>query len=72
MNTIPKPRPIAFMFAGYDVADALAILEKWETLSDDQIEALGLGLKRLDNVGEADGQSNVLRPSFGKTGRDFR
>lgn len=30
------------MTAGYDLADALAILDKWESLTDDQVRALGL------------------------------
>ena len=42
MSTIPKPRPIAFMVAGYDLADALDILSRWDALTDAQVCSLGL------------------------------
>lgn len=66
MTTIPKPRPIKFMTAGYDLADALAILDRWETLSDAEVDALGL-------FGPAEGardsrkgvhEAVILRPLF--------
>jgi hypothetical protein len=53
------------MLGGYDLADALPILEQWETLSDDQIEALGLGLNRLGDVGERLENGNLMRVVFG-------
>lgn len=42
MTDIPKPRTVEFMLAGYDLADALAILARWETLTDAQVRTLGL------------------------------
>jgi hypothetical protein len=44
VTDIPKPNRTAFMLAGYDLADALAILEKWESLTEAQIQELGLSL----------------------------
>jgi hypothetical protein len=34
MSRIAKPRPVAFLMRGYDLADALKILERWDTLSE--------------------------------------
>jgi hypothetical protein len=41
-NPRPEPRPIAFMTWGYSAAEGLDILERWETLSNDQMAELGL------------------------------
>ena len=71
MSMLPKPRPIAFMAAGYDLADALAILEKWDSMDDSQIAALGLLADRPGNRHDCTDELNVLRPVFGKTRRDL-
>jgi hypothetical protein len=71
MNTIPKPRPIVFMLAGYELAGTLEILEKWETLTNAEVEALGLGsIKRRNDPTDCIDELNVLRPLFGKARRD--
>jgi hypothetical protein len=38
---VKKPRPIEFMLRGYELADTLAILDRWEALSEDEKRALG-------------------------------
>ena len=42
-----KPRPVEFMVRGYTLADALAILERWESLSASEIEALDFTASQL-------------------------
>jgi hypothetical protein len=41
MNKLPKPRPIEFLVRGYDLADALAILERWDSLTVAELAELG-------------------------------
>src|SRR5471032_2538162 len=41
MSPPRKPRPIEFMTRGIDLADALAILDRWETMTAKQIMDLG-------------------------------
>lgn len=41
-----KPRPVEFMVRGYDLADALAIIERWDDLSIAEREALGFRYSR--------------------------
>jgi hypothetical protein len=65
------PSRTVFMLAGYELADTIAIRERWATLSDSEVLALGLGLDRLGNVGEGHGECNILRPIFGKARRDL-
>jgi hypothetical protein len=71
-NSYPVPSRTTFMLAGYELAETLDIRSRWETLSDEEVLALelGLGLDRLSDIGESHGESNVLRPSFGKGGSD--
>jgi hypothetical protein len=52
MNPYPKPRPIVFMLAGHELRDTLAILDKWQSMTAVEVDALGLGLKRISNVSE--------------------
>jgi len=57
-----KPRPIEFMLRGIDVADALAILERWDSLSPEEREALGFKDELGD--GEAPQSSSVPSATF--------
>ena len=36
-----KPRPIEFLIRGYDLADALVILERWDSLTSAELAELG-------------------------------
>jgi hypothetical protein len=71
MNDIPKPRPIVFMAAGYDLADALDILSKWESLSGAEVAALGLfgPVQSARDPSNGAHEAVILRPVF-KTRRD--
>jgi hypothetical protein len=71
-NSFPLPSRTHFMLAGYELADTLRIRARWDTLTNDEVAALGLSLERISDVGEAHGESNVLRPAFGKGRRDLR
>jgi hypothetical protein len=65
-NNFLLPSRTDFMLAGYELTDTLKIRARWTTLSDEEVLALGLGLKRVSDVGEAHREGNVLRPTFGK------
>lgn len=39
--SLPKPRPIEFLMRGFDLADALSILDRWDSLSEAERAALG-------------------------------
>lgn len=41
MPSIPKPRPIAFLALGYDLKEALSLLDRWDRLTDADCKRLG-------------------------------
>lgn len=46
MWRMEKPNLTEFMLRGIDLADALDILDQWETLTDAEREALGFSASR--------------------------
>jgi hypothetical protein len=42
-NNSPRPRLTEFMIRGHDLAVALDVLKRWDTLSEEELIALGFG-----------------------------
>ena len=49
-DSLPKPRLISFMWAGFDLTDALSILNEWDNMTDGERAALTARIQGLRNV----------------------